>query len=99
MAVNKLIATNLTAIVTFKNERLKECQRRIILAAKKAGKYKGRKIVITKKLIAEVKDLKEIKNLSITKIAKVTGRVRTTIYRILKEGLNYIPYNKLVKGD
>lgn len=36
------------------------------LAAKKAGKYKGRKTVLTKKLIAEVKDLKETKNLSLT---------------------------------
>jgi len=42
------------------------------LAAKKAVKYAGRKTVITKKLIAEVQDLKEKKNLSITQIAKVT---------------------------
>ena len=52
------------------------------------------------KLIAEVQDLKEKKNLSITQIAKVTGRGRTTIYKILKEELNYVPYNRLVKqGD
>jgi predicted DNA-binding transcriptional regulator AlpA len=53
--------------------------------------------VITKKLIAEVQDLKETKNLSITQIAKVTGRGRHTIYKILKKELNYIPYNRLVK--
>jgi len=98
MGVNKLIATNLAAIVTFENERRKERQRKGIQAAKKAGKYRGRKTVITKKLIAEVRDLKENKNLSITQIAKITGRGRNTIYKILKEELNYIPYNRLVKN-
>ena len=82
-------------IATFENER----QRQGILAAKKAGKYAGRKTVITKKLIAEVQDLKEKKNLSITQIVKITGRGRNTIYKILKEELNYIPYNRLVKND
>jgi DNA invertase Pin-like site-specific DNA recombinase len=99
MAVNKLIATNLAAIATFENERRKERQRFGIEAAKKVGKYPGRKTVITKKLVAEVQDLKETKNLSITQIAKVTGRGRNTIYKILKEELNYIPYNRLVKQD
>jgi DNA invertase Pin-like site-specific DNA recombinase len=97
MAVNKLIATNLAAIATFENERRQERQRQGILAAKKAGKYDGKKTVITKKLIAEVQDLKEKKNLSITQIAKITGRGRSTIYKVLKEKLNYIPYNRLMK--
>jgi len=43
--------------------------------------------------------LKENKNLSITEIAKVTGRGRTTIYKVLKEELNYVPYNCLVKHN
>ena len=98
MAVNKLIATNLAAITTFENERRKERQRQGIAAAKKAGKYLGRKTVITKKLIAQVQDLKENKNLSITEIAKITGKGRNTIYKVLKEKLNYIPYNRLVKN-
>ena len=98
MAVNKLIATNLAAIATFENERRKERQRQGIAAAKKAGKYLGRKTVITKKLIAQVQDLKENKNLSITEIAKITGKGRSTIYKVLKEKLNYIPYNRLVKN-
>jgi len=98
MAVNKLIETNLAAIATFENERRKERQREGILAAKKAGKYLGRRTVIDKKLISQVQDLKENKNLSITEIAKVTGRGRTTIYKVLKEELNYIPYNRLVKN-
>ena len=98
MAVNQLIATNLAAIATFENERRKERQRQGIQAAKKNGKYLGRRTVIDKKLIDQVKYLKETKHLSITQVAKITGRARSTIYKILKEELNYIPYNRLVKN-
>jgi DNA invertase Pin-like site-specific DNA recombinase len=91
MDVNKLIATNLAAIATFENERRKERQRQGIQAAKKNGKYLGRRTVIDKKLISQVQDLKETKNLSITEISKITGRARTTIYKVLKNELNYIP--------
>ena len=98
MAVNQLISTNLAAIATFENERRKERQRQGIQAAKKNGKYLGRRTVINKKLISQVQDLKETKNLSITEIAKLTGRGRTTIYKVLKEELNYVPYNRLVKN-
>jgi DNA invertase Pin-like site-specific DNA recombinase len=48
MAVNKLIATNLAAIATFENERRQERQRQGILAAKKAGKYDGKKLLSQK---------------------------------------------------
>ena len=99
VAVNKLIATNLAAIATFENECRKDRQRQKIQAAKKNGKYFGRKTVIDKKLISQVQDLKENKNLSITEISKITGRARNTIYKILKEELNYIPYNRLVKAS
>lgn len=98
IAVNQLIATNLAAIATFENERRKERQRQGIQAAKKNGKYLGRKTVIDKKLIDQVKYLKETKHLSITQVAKITGKARSTIYKILKEELNYIPYNRLVKA-
>jgi predicted DNA-binding transcriptional regulator AlpA len=36
--------------------------------------------------------------LSITQIAKITGKGRNTIYKVLKEQLNYVPYNRLVKA-
>jgi DNA invertase Pin-like site-specific DNA recombinase len=98
MAVYQLIATNLVAIATFENERRKERQRQEIQAAKKNGKYLGRRTVIDKKLIDQVKYLKETKNLSITQVAKITGKARSVIYKILKEKLNYIPYNRLVKN-
>ena len=54
--------------------------------------------MIDKKLISQVQDLKENKNLSITEISKITGRARNIIYKILKEELNYISYNRLVKA-
>ena len=98
LAVNQLISTNLAAIATFENERRKDRQRQGIQAVKRNGKYFGRKTVIDKKLISQVQDLKENKNLSITEISKITGRARNTIYKILKEELNYIPYNRLVKN-
>jgi DNA invertase Pin-like site-specific DNA recombinase len=96
MAVNKLIATSLSAIATFENERRRDRQRKGIEAAQAAGKYLGRKTVITKKLIAEVKDLKENKNLSVTKIARLTRKSRATIYKLLKDELGYVS-NRLVK--
>ena len=99
MAINKLIANNLAAIATFENERRKDRQKQGIAAAKKAGRYTGRKTVITKELITQVQDLKENKKLPITEIAKVTGKGRNTIYKVLKNELNYIPYNRLVKND
>ena len=58
LAVNNLIAANLAAIAAFENEWRKKPQRQGIEAAKKGGKYAGRKTVITKKLIEEVQDLK-----------------------------------------
>jgi DNA invertase Pin-like site-specific DNA recombinase len=64
--VNKLIAT-------FENKRRKERQRQRIQAGKKNVKYLGRRTVIDKKLISQVQDLKETKNLSITEISKITG--------------------------
>ena len=69
-----------------------------IYAAKKAGKYRGRKTVITKKLIAEVKYLKQNKMLSVSQIVKITGKSRNTIYKVLKEELGYVS-NRLVQQE
>nr|YP_009028717.1 putative serine recombinase [Asterionellopsis glacialis]AGH28266.1 putative serine recombinase [Asterionellopsis glacialis] len=49
------------------------------------------------KLIAEVKHLKENKKLANTPIAKITGRRPNITTKILKQVLNYVPYNPLVK--
>jgi DNA invertase Pin-like site-specific DNA recombinase len=85
LATNKLIETSLSAIAAFENDLLKEGQREVILAAKKAGKYRGRKTVINKALIDEVKKLK--KTLFVTTVSNVTEKSRATIYKVLKTEL------------
>lgn len=51
LATNKLIATTLSAIAEFENNRRKERQKQGIRAAQKEGKYAGRKTLITKTLV------------------------------------------------
>ena len=96
--INKLISITLSSIAEFENNRRKERQMQGISAAKKAGKYRGRKTVITKKLINEIKYLKQNKMLSVSQIVKITGRSRNTIYKVLKEHLGYVP-NRLIKHE
>ena len=96
LATNKLIATTLSAMAEFENNRRKERQKQGIRAAQKKGKYQGRKTVINKALIQKVKHLKETKNLSVTDISKLTGVSSPTIYKVLKEHLGYVS-NRLVK--
>jgi DNA invertase Pin-like site-specific DNA recombinase len=98
LATNKLIATTLSGIAEFENNRRKERQKHGIRAAQQQGKYTGRKSIINHTLIQKVKNLKENKNLSVTEIAKVLGISRPIIYKILKQELNYVPYNRLVKN-
>ena len=98
LATNKLIATTLSGIAEFENNRRKERQKQGIRAAQKEGKYTGRKSVINQTLIQKVKDLKEKKSLSVTEIAKVIGISRPTIYKVLKEELGYVS-NRLIKPE
>jgi DNA invertase Pin-like site-specific DNA recombinase len=98
LATNKLIATTISGIAEFENNRRKERQKQGILAAQKEGKYAGRKTLITKTLISKVKDLKENSNLSVTEISRVIGISRPTIYKVLKEHLGYVS-NRLVKPE
>jgi DNA invertase Pin-like site-specific DNA recombinase len=94
--INKLISTTLSSIAEFETNRWKERQMQGISAAKKGGKYRGRKTVIDDKLISEVKHLKQQKMLSVTQIVKITGRSRNTIYKVLKYHLGYVS-NRLFK--
>ena len=96
LATNKLMATTLSAMAEFENNRRKERQKQGIRAAQKKGKYQGRKTVINKALIQKVKHLKETKNLSVVDISKLTGVSCPTIYKVLKEHLGYVS-NRLVK--
>jgi DNA invertase Pin-like site-specific DNA recombinase len=97
LATNKLMATTLSAMAEFENNRRKERQKQGIRAAQKKAKYQGRKTVINKTLIQKVKHLKEKKNLSVTDISKLTGVSSPTIYKVLKEHLGYVS-NRLVKA-
>ena len=97
LATNKLMATTLSAMAEFENNRRKERQKQGIRAAQKKGKYQGRKTVINKTLIQKVKHLKETKNLSVVDISKLTGVSCPTIYKVLKEHLGYVS-NRLVKA-
>jgi len=91
-----VMAKTLSAISEFENNRRRESQKQGILAAQKKGKYQGRKTVIDKTLIQKVKYLKEVKELSVTDISKLTRVSCPTIYKVLKEHLDYIP-NRLIK--
>ena len=96
--INRLIATTLSSIAEFENNRRKERQKKGIWAAQKEGKYQGRKTIIDKTLIQKVQYLKERKNLSVTDISKLTGVSTPTIYKVLKEHLGYVS-NRLVKPE
>jgi DNA invertase Pin-like site-specific DNA recombinase len=98
LATNKLMATTLSAMAEFENNRRRERQKQGIRAAQKKGKYQGRKTVINKTLIQKVKYLKESKNLSVTDISKLTEVSCPTVYKVLKEHLGYVS-NRLVKQD
>jgi len=93
---NQLISTALAAIAEFETARRKERQRQGIEAAKEKKKYTGRKTVITKDLIKTVGKYKDL-GVSVTEIARITGKNRSTIYKVLKEELGYIS-NRLIKN-
>lgn len=88
-----------TLLQTFENKWRKQQQHQGIKADRKTLKYFGWRTVIDKKLINQVHHLKENKNLSITQIAKLTGPGQTTIYKALKNEVNYIPDNLWFKND
>lgn len=92
---SQLISTALAAIAEFETARRKERQRQGIEAAKENKKYTGRKTVINKDLIKTVQKYKDL-GVSVTEIARITGKSRSTIYKVLKEELGYIS-NRLVK--
>ena len=96
--INRLIATTLSSIAEFENNRRKERQAQGIQAAKREGKYKGRKTVITPTLINQIKAYKEEKGLGVTEIARLVGLSPPTVYKVLKEHLGYVS-NRLVKNE
>ena len=93
---DKLVSTALAAIAEFETARRLERQLQGIEAAKKKNNYKGRKTVINNELIKKVEKYYNLK-VPVTEIARITGRSRSTIYKVLKEELRYIS-NRLVKN-
>ncbi len=53
--------------------------------------------MINKDLIKTVENYKTL-GVSVTEIARITGKSRSTIYKVLKEELGYVS-NRLVKND
>src|SRR5210317_824721 len=94
---NRVMALTLSTIAELESRRRKERQKQGILLAKKKGKYKGRKTVINETLIRKVKYFKEVKELSIIDISRLTGVSCPTIYKILKQYLCY-KSNRLIKS-
>src|SRR5210317_464291 len=94
---NRVMALTLSTIAELESRRRKERQKQGILLAKKKGKYKGRKTVINETLIRKVKYFKEVKELSIIDISRLTGVSCPTIYKILKQNLGY-KSNRLIKS-
>nr|YP_009496149.1 putative serine recombinase [Plagiogrammopsis vanheurckii]YP_009496203.1 putative serine recombinase [Plagiogrammopsis vanheurckii]AWT38589.1 putative serine recombinase [Plagiogrammopsis vanheurckii]AWT38643.1 putative serine recombinase [Plagiogrammopsis vanheurckii] len=92
---SQLISTALATISEFETARRLERQRQGIEAAKQQNKYKGRKSVVTRDLIKRVEKYKNL-GVSVTEIARITGKSRSTIYKVLKEELGYIS-NHLIK--
>ena len=96
--INRLIATTLSSIAEFENNRRKKRQAQGIRAAQKEEKYQGRKTIINKTLIQKGQYLKERKNLYVTDISKLIGISTPTIYKVLKEHLGYVS-NRLIKPE
>ena len=94
---SQLISTALAAIAEFETARRLERQRQGIEAAKQKNKYKGRKSVVTQDLIKTVEKYKHL-GVSVTEIARITGKSRSTIYKVLKEELGYVS-NRLIKPE
>ena len=94
---SQFISTALAAIAEFETARRQERQRQGIEAAKEKKKYTGRKSVINKDLIKTVEKYKDL-GVSVTEMARITGKSRSTIYKVLKEELGYVS-NRLIKPE
>jgi DNA invertase Pin-like site-specific DNA recombinase len=96
-AVKQMMSTLLATFSTFETERRKQRQLDGIAIAKKDGKYKGRKSVISTALIKKVGDMRK-NGWTIREIALANGVGKTTIYKVLKTKLGYTS-NKLIQKN
>lgn len=79
----QLILTVMSGIAQFERDTMLERQREGIEAAKKAGKYRGRKP--TARMQADAVLERRRRNLGVSRIAREVGISRSSIYRILDE--------------
>lgn len=84
-ATGKLTLTMFAAMAQFEREMMLERQREGIAKAKAAGKYKGRNPV-SKTKVEQAMALKN-EGAKVSDIAKELSLGRSTVYRVLKEGV------------
>lgn len=96
-AVKRMLSTLLVTFSTFEMERRKQRQMEGIAIAKKNGKYKGRKSIISTALIKSVENMRK-NGLTVKQIALANGVGKTTIYKVLKTKLGYTS-NKLIQKN
>ena len=88
-SIRQLFRNIILFFAEFEYEQRKIRQMEGISKAKAAGKYKGRKAVITPKLIAEVKNLLYTRNYKKEHLANCLKISRSTLYKVLKELENH----------
>ncbi len=81
--VGKMLAAVLLGIAEMEQETRRERQAAGIAAAKKEGKYKGRKVGATKAKPERARQLRD-KGLSAEEIAQALGVTRNTVFRYLR---------------
>jgi DNA invertase Pin-like site-specific DNA recombinase len=82
--VGKMLAAVLLGIAEMEQETRRERQAAGIAVARKAGKYKGRKVGTTKAAPERAQQLRE-KGLSAEEIAKSLGVSRNTVFRYFRQ--------------
>lgn len=87
-ALHDLIVSLMLFVAEKDQKMRKQRQLEGIEKARLAGKYKGRKSVITSKILDQYDDLASNTKLTKTQIAKVLGISRSTIYNVIKKKKN-----------
>lgn len=96
-ATGKLIFTMIAAIAEFERDALRERQAEGILAAKRQGKYKGRKRILPPENWEAVLRQYQTRAITASQAMKLAGLKRNTFYRLVREQNE--PQNTLNKKD
>ena len=82
----KLIFTIIAAVAEMERDLLIERTQSGLAAARARGNIGGRRPTVTKKQVAQIRDLKAKNELTIEQIGRVVGVSRPTVYRYLEDG-------------